>query len=171
MRMTIHIGTSGWSYPRGEGAWTGHFYPAGRKIDVLEYYSSYFDTVEIKSSFYRPPSPGIAFNWAKRVPQGFLFTVKLWQKFTHPNMYKETTGKDAAISQVDADIFKRSLDPLAHSGKLGALLAQYPPGFKDDDAGKSILCQLFEQFAGYRLAVELRHKSWSDDPATAGLLR
>jgi len=34
----IHIGTSGWSYSKGEGTWTGYFYPEG-KINELEYYS------------------------------------------------------------------------------------------------------------------------------------
>jgi len=42
----IYIGTSGWSYPKGEGTWTGHFYPTG-KINELEYYSQFFNTVEI----------------------------------------------------------------------------------------------------------------------------
>ncbi|MFA5308179.1 MAG: DUF72 domain-containing protein [Dehalococcoidales bacterium] len=69
----IYIGTSGWSYPKGEGAWKGYFYPGGR-INELEYYSRFFNTVEINSSFYRPPDPGYVYNWARRVPAGFLFT-------------------------------------------------------------------------------------------------
>jgi len=130
----IYIGTSGWSYPKGEGTWKGHFYPTG-KIDELEYYSQFFNTVEINSSFYRPPNPGYVYNWVKRVPQDFLFTVKLWQKFTHPKMYQEATGEVAAISQDDVDLFKRSLEPLTRYGRLGALLAQFPPSFKNDDLG------------------------------------
>ena len=82
----IYIGTSGWSYPKGAGTWTGYFYPTG-KINELEYYSQFFNTVEVNSSFYRPPNPGYVYNWVKRVPDDFLFTVKLWQKFTHPKMY------------------------------------------------------------------------------------
>jgi uncharacterized protein YecE (DUF72 family) len=50
----LYIGTSGWSYPKGEGTWKGFFYPAG-KINELEYYSQFFDTVEVNSSFYAPP--------------------------------------------------------------------------------------------------------------------
>ena len=30
MMNSIRIGTSGWSYPRGEGTWVGHFYPRGK---------------------------------------------------------------------------------------------------------------------------------------------
>jgi len=166
----IYVGTSGWSYPRGEGTWTGHFYPTG-KINELEYYSQFFNTVEINSSFYRPPNPGYVYNWAQRVPEDFLFTVKLWQKFTHPKMYREATGEDAVISQKDVDLFKQSLEPLARYGKLGALLAQFPPSFKNDGFGQQILGAVIKTFNEYRLAVELRHRSWSDDKNTAGVLK
>jgi uncharacterized protein YecE (DUF72 family) len=166
----IYIGTSGWSYPKGEGTWKGHFYPTG-KIDELEYYSQFFNTVEINSSFYRPPNPGYVYNWVKRVPRDFLFTVKLWQKFTHPKMYEEATGEVAAISQDDVDLFKRSLEPLAKYGKLGALLAQFPPSFKNDGSGKQIMEAVTKTFREYRLVVELRHRSWSDDEDTARFLR
>ncbi len=168
--QNIYIGTSGWSYPKGEGTWKGHFYPAGR-INELEYYSQYFNTVEINSSFYRPPDPGYVYNWAKRVPPGFRFAVKLWQKFTHPKMYKEATGETAEISPQDVDIFNRSLEPLIKYNKLGALLAQFPPSFKNDDYGRQIIMALKRTFGQYPLAVELRHRSWSDDAGTEKLLR
>ena len=47
----IYVGTSGWSYPNGEGTWNGYFYPPGTKNE-LEYYSRFFNTVEVNSSFY-----------------------------------------------------------------------------------------------------------------------
>ena len=166
----VYIGTSGWSYPKGEGKWTGYFYPTS-KINELEYYSQFFNTVEINSSFYRPPNPGYVYNWVRRVPKDFLFTVKLWQKFTHPKMYKEATGEEAAISQQDVDIFKRSIEPLLKSDKLGALLAQFPPSFRNDSFGQRVLTAVSRLFGQYRLAVELRHRSWSDDPNTAKILR
>ena len=166
----IYVGTSGWSYPKGEGTWTGNFYPSG-KINELEYYSQFFNTVEINSSFYRPPNPEYVYNWAKRVPQDFLFTVKLWQKFTHPRMYKEATGEEAAISQNDVDLFNHSIEPLVKYGKLGALLAQFPPSFKNDGYGQQILGAVIRAFGRYRLAIELRHSSWSDDKNTATFLK
>jgi uncharacterized protein YecE (DUF72 family) len=165
----LYIGTSGWSYPRGEGRWTGYFYPKG-KINELEYYSQFFNTVEINSSFYRPPNPGYVYNWVRRVPKDFLFTAKLWQKFTHPKMFQEATGEEAIISQEDVDLFKQSIDPLFQYGKLGALLAQFPPSFQNDRFGQQILSTVIKTFGHYRLAVELRHRSWSDDPAIATLL-
>jgi len=169
-KASIYIGTSGWSYPKGDGTWKGYFYPAG-KINELEYYSQFFNTVEINSSFYRPPNPGYVYNWVRRTPRDFLFTVKLWQKFTHPKMYQEATGEEAVISQSDVDVFNRSIEPLAKYEKLGALLAQFPPSFKNDGYGQQILGAVIKTFGYYRLAVELRHRSWSDDSNTIEFLR
>jgi len=166
----IYIGTSGWSYPKGEGTWKGYFYPSG-KINELEYYSHFFNAVEVNSSFYRPPNPAFAENWAKRTPHDFRFAVKLWQKFTHPKMYEQATGEEAVISQADVELFERSLEPLVKTGKLGALLAQFPPSFKNDGNGRQILEAVARTFGRYPLAVELRHRSWSDDESTAGFLR
>ena len=167
--VELHIGTSGWSYPKGEGTWSGHFYPRGN-IDELGYYSQFFNAVEINSSFYHPPNPEYVRRWCQRVPDGFLFTAKLWQKFTHPKMFQQATGSEAVISQKDVDLFKSSLEPVAHSGKLGALLAQFPSGFKNDGYGRQILRAVIHTFGDYRLAIEVRHRSWSDDPDTAKLL-
>jgi uncharacterized protein YecE (DUF72 family) len=50
----------------------------------------------------------------------------------------------------------------AGSGKMGALLAQFPPSFKDSPQSRDYLAQLLRAFAEYPVAVELRHKSWSD---------
>ncbi len=166
----IYIGTSGWSYPKGEGTWKGYFYPSG-KINELEYYSQFFNTVEVNSSFYRPPNPGFAENWVKRTPKEYFFAVKLWQKFTHPKMYQEATGEPAIISQNDVDLFMNSIEPVYRAGKLCALLAQFPPSFKNDAYGQQILGAVVRTFGSYPLAVELRHRSWSDDENTARLLR
>ena len=170
MAADIYIGTSGWSYPKGEGTWKGYFYPGGN-INELDYYSRFFNTVEVNSSFYRPPAPGVAYSWARRVPRDFLFTVKLWQKFTHPKMYEAATGQAAMVARRDVDYFRKSLEPLANAGKLGALLAQFPPSFKNDAAGIEALEGIASAFSDYKIAVELRHRSWSDDKNTADLLR
>ena len=44
----------------------------------------------------------------------------------------------------------------------GALLAQFPPSFKWGDAECGYLTDLLRAFSGCRVAVELRHSSWSD---------
>jgi uncharacterized protein YecE (DUF72 family) len=174
----IKVGTSGWSYPAGRGTWNGIFYPLqargrGRpKFDELAFYAEHFDTVEINSSFYGVPAPSTTKRWAERTPPGFEFSLKLFQKFTHPDMFEKSSGQDPlSLSEKDVDEFRRALDPLASAGKLGALLAQFPPSFTNDANARGYLEWLLEQFKDYRIAVELRHRSWSDDPrATFTLL-
>jgi uncharacterized protein YecE (DUF72 family) len=166
----IFIGTSGWSYPRGEGTWNGNFYPVG-KINELEYYSRYFNTVEVNSTFYRPPDPIMTKRWARLVPAGFLFTVKLWQKFSHPRMFEAATGNEAVISLKDIQLFQNGIEPLVGAGKLGAILAQFPSSFKNTSNNVQFLNAIIRYFSRYQLVVELRHNSWSDDQNTFVLLK
>ena len=57
------------------------------------------------------------------------------------------------------------------AGKIGALLAQFPPSFKQSPESQGYLDALLERFQDYPVAVELRHRSWSDDfNATLSLL-
>jgi len=177
----LRIGTSGWNYPSGKGRWTGIFYPPVRgrspDFDELAFYAEHFDTVEVNSTFYGQPRADVSRAWAARTPGGFEFSVKLFQKFTHPRMFEERTlkglppdarGDTNAVralvepSAADVDEFRRGIDPLAASGKLGALLAQFPASFKDSAASRDYLAALLRTFHGYRVAVELRHRSWSE---------
>jgi uncharacterized protein YecE (DUF72 family) len=68
----------------------------------------------------------------------------------------------AQVTQADIDEFKAGIDPLASAGKIGALLAQFPPSFKDSGPARDYLAGLVEAFSDYPVAVELRHRSWSD---------
>ena len=182
MDDNLRIGTAGWNYPSGRGTWNGVFYPPPRgrpkTFDELSFYAEHFDTVEINTTFYGQPRPEISRGWAERTPRGFEFSVKLYQKFTHPEMFKKTLTRklpdaagrahDSALdalarpNQRDIDEFRAGIEPLATSGKLGALLAQFPASFKDSAASRDYLAHLLKEFGEYRVAVELRHKSWSD---------
>ncbi len=182
----LRVGTSGWNYPTGRGTWNGIFYPVPRArskgFDELAFYAEHFDTVEVNSTFYGQPRAEVCRGWAGRTPPGFEFSVKLYQKFTHPQMFKKTLTKKlpdavgeaewldalARPNQADLDEFRAGVEPLAAAGKMGALLAQFPPSFKDTPAARDYLSHLLRAFAGYPVAVELRHRSWSD--AVAGTL-
>src|SRR6476469_8974943 len=142
----VRIGTSGWNYPSGGyGPWTGVFYPfkqgqaipgRKRKFDELEYYAERFNTVEINDTFYRPPAAKTSQSGATRTPEGFEFSLKLFQQFTHKR----------DVTQTDVDVFKRGLEPLAEAGKLGALLCQFPASFKRDDEAVAYLTWLLKTF-------------------------
>ena len=177
----LRIGTSGWSYPSGPGKWNGIFYPATRSkragtkdFDELRFYAEHFNTVEVNSTFYGQPRADVARSWVDRTPDGFEFSLKLYQKFTHPKMFKEQALKAAPgsegplldllahVTQSDIDDYRAGIEPLARAGRVGALLAQFPASFKDTEASRGYLAQLLRAFADYPIAVELRHKSWSD---------
>jgi uncharacterized protein YecE (DUF72 family) len=162
----------GASANRGEGAPVKRVRGApASKFDELAFYSEHFDTVEVNSTFYGQPKPDVAAGWARRTPEGFEFSLKLYQKFTHPAMYEKATGKADAHTDVpgvpmlddrEIDAFRLGIEPLANAGKLGALLAQFPPSFKQSPRSQDYLHALLSRFRDYPVAVELRHRSWSD---------
>jgi uncharacterized protein YecE (DUF72 family) len=153
MKHKIRVGPAGWSYDD----WKGIVYPehVGSKFDQLAYMASFFDTIEINSSFYRPPAPSASRSWVRRVAHNpdFKFTAKLYQRFTH-----ERGKADAA----DEKAYRAGIDPLAGAGKLGAVLMQFPWSFKNTDADQEYLDALIDRFKDYPLVVELRHSSWNE---------
>jgi uncharacterized protein YecE (DUF72 family) len=163
------------------------FYPKRRPkgFDELAFYAEHFDTVEVNSTFYGQPRVEVCRAWAERTPPEFEFSVKLYQKFTHPGMFRKTLAKgifkgeergagapspdddrflNALVrpNEADLDAFRRGIDPLAASGKLGALLAQFPVSFKDSPESRAYLEKLVHALRDYPIAVELRHRTWSD---------
>jgi len=161
--MSIRVGTSGWNYPTGKGSWNGVFYPARRPrgFDELRYYAEHFDIVEVNSTFYRMPDPGLVGKWIGRTPADFQFAIKLFQKFTHPDMYLARAGvKDWSLSMGDVDAFRAGVAPLVDAGRMAALLVQFPTSFHADEPMREYLSWVLDAFADYPLAVELRHRSW-----------
>ena len=176
----LRVGTSGWNYPTGRGTWNGVFYPPTRgrskQFDELAFYAEHFDTVEVNSTFYGQPKAAVTRSWVERTPPNFEFAVKLYQKFTHPKMYEGVLrrslhapdGHEEAVRELlapttaDLDEFRRGIEPLAVSGKLGPVLAQFPPSFKNSPVAKAYLSLLLAALGDYSVAVELRHASWSD---------
>jgi uncharacterized protein YecE (DUF72 family) len=174
MAGDIRVGTSGWHYPGGKGTWNGPFYPATRPrgFDELRFYAERFDTVEVNTTFYRQPDASMCQKWLDRTPASFLFSAKLYQKFTHPEMYVKRPGvQEWDVTPGDLDEFRRGIAPLADAGRLGALLLQFPSSFHAEPHTRDYLAWLLEAFRDYPRAVELRHASWSKDrDATASLV-
>jgi uncharacterized protein YecE (DUF72 family) len=126
----------------------------GSKFDPLAYLAAFFDTIEINSSFYRPPTPQTTKSWARRVADNsdFTFTAKLNRVFTHDR------GQATAEDERE---FCDGIEPLASEGKLGALLLQFPWSFKNTDDERQYLFNLIDRFKDYPLVIEVRHVSWN----------
>ena len=153
MEHPIRIGPAGWSYTD----WEGTVYPPHRsRFDHLAYLSSFFDTIEINSPFYRIPPPTHAKSWVRRVSTNpsFKFTTKIFRGFTHD---------PAELGPDDVQAFRNYLDPLAGAGRLGAVLLQFPWSFKNTPESQERLDRLFTDFHDYPLALEVRHATFQDD--------
>src|SRR5439155_2891490 len=113
----LHIGTSGWNYPSGRGTWNGVFYPPARRrpkgFDELAFYAEHFDTVEVNSTFYGQPRAETSRAWVARTPPAFEFSIKLYQKFTHPRMFKETLTRKLSPTERELDAADALLDAVA----------------------------------------------------------
>ncbi|MBM4046376.1 MAG: DUF72 domain-containing protein [Planctomycetes bacterium] len=151
----LYVGTSGWSYPD----WKGVVYPPEASRGELPYYAQFFDAVEINSTFYRPPQPNYARKWLNDVKENprFKFTLKLWQRFTHERGEKWKTE--------EADTFKAGIAPLADSGKLGAVLMQFPWSFPNTESNREWVAELARTFGEHPLVLEVRHATWNTKPA------
>jgi uncharacterized protein YecE (DUF72 family) len=146
----VYLGTSGWSYKE----WVKVFYPSD-ETKKLSFYSKYFMTAEIDSTFYAYPNKGLVFGWAKNTPDGFLFSAKLPKLVTHDKRLDLEKGVKA-----DTMKFLDLMNPVIKAGKLGPILIQLPPSFsKEEDFGA--LGKFFEVLpTDLTFAVEFRHPSW-----------
>jgi uncharacterized protein YecE (DUF72 family) len=146
----LRIGPAGWSYPD----WSGFVYPSRRSRNFHEatFLAQFFDTIEINTSFYQPIRPDHATAWIERVSANpvFLFTAKLWQRFTH----------EPSATVEDERNVRAGFDVLRQAGKLGAVLLQFPFSFHKSPETSAHLSALLKRFADYPLVVELRHSSW-----------
>src|SRR5580765_8352729 len=115
----MRIGPAGWSY----SDWAGYVYPTPRPKGFHEatYLAQFFDTIEINTSFYQPLNPEHARQGIDRVAANprFVFTAKMWQKFTH----------DPSATAQDERAVRAGFDVLRKAGKLGAVLLQFPFAF------------------------------------------
>lgn len=150
----IRIGPAGYHY----SDWYGYVYPEPRdkNFKELDYISQFVDTVEINSTFYRPANAFMGSAWVRKVAHNpnFLFTAKLWNRFTHDR---------SRYSTDDVELYLQGIDPLMEAGKLGALLFQFPWSFKKSKDSFDYLNTLFQTFANYPIVLEVRHQSWEDE--------
>ena len=177
----VLIGISSWTEPTLVKQ--GNFYPKGVSSaeDRLKFYASQFRIVEVDSTYYFPPSERNAALWMERTPKHFTFNIKAYSLLTnHPtkvdSLYKdvkESLPKELAAKrnvyrenlppELADEVWKRfaeALMPLHSAGKLGAVLFQFPPWFVISRKNKAYIEEAAERLRDFRMAVELRHKSW-----------
>ncbi|MHA1917030.1 MAG: DUF72 domain-containing protein [Candidatus Ranarchaeia archaeon] len=146
------FGTSGWSYKE----WIGPFYENDKR--KFTYYSKFFNTAEINSSFYKYPTSQVIFGLTRASPKDFTFSLKLPKLITHDKRLNED-------KKVNNDLlrFLEILDPFKSSDKLGCLLVQLPPSFSYERDFKNFQSFIEILPSDYEFCVEFRHESWIKD--------
>jgi len=146
--MRLSVGTSGFSYKE----WRGSFYPGKMKeADMLQFYSSQFDSVELNNTFYRLPGEQALLAWAAQVPAGFRFALKASRTITHLKRLKDAAEATEYLFRVTA----------ALGDARGPVLFGLPPNMKCDVARLSAFLELVPR--DVRTAFEFRHESWLCD--------
>lgn len=152
----IAVGLSGFRFDGDK-----YYYPKGLDPKrYIEFYSQKFDIVEINSTYYGLPQVETFERFARLTSDKFRFTVKVPASITH----------ERSNPQKDLDKFKEILIPLRESGKLIALLAQFPFEFKPNRMAYDYLLKLNEFFPDTKIYIEFRHIDWIK-PVTFDFLR
>ena len=143
---TVLVGTSGFGYHE----WSPSFYPPELCYEeYLPHYARHFPFCELSRTFFHLPSAGDLDTLASQVPESFRFSVKLFRGLTHERPYDLAPARR----------FAESLSPLVESGRLAAVLAQFPFSFVNNPASRAYLCRL-RAALDLPLVAELRNDSW-----------
>ena len=150
--MTVHVGTSGWSYHH----WADVLYPPGAPPrDRLGHYTRAFGTVELNASFYRWPRLATFRGWRRRLPDGFQLSVKAPRGLTHA---KRLYAPETWIERIAAGWHELA-------DRRAVLLVQLAPTQERDEARLGYFLERLPPWI--RTAVELRHPSWHDEQVYA----
>ncbi len=151
------IGTSGYDYPE----WKGVFYPADlKRKDFLLYYSTVFNALELNNTFYNMPTSERLVSFWERSEGRLNFSVKANRLLTHEI---SESWKDAEND------FKNAVTPLQEKGSLSAVLFQFPESFHYTKENRIYLAKLIEDFEGFPVMVEFRHREWVRPSVFEGL--
>src|SRR4051794_12854807 len=148
--------------------------PAGER---LPWYAERFEAVELNSSFYAIPDPGVVGRWARVTPDGFTFDVKLHRLLsrhaaTLDSLPPDLRGRakvvgsrgrvalDPGLERAMAEATLAVVEPLRDAGKLSTFLLQLSPSFTPREHRLDELEPLLEALAPTPVAVELRWRGW-----------
>jgi len=146
--VAVYVGTSGWHYDH----WTGVLYPEGTPPRArLDFYTARFGTAELNASYYRWPSDASFAYWRRRLPSGFVLSVKAPAALSH---VKRLFAPERWIARIDRG--------LAHLGIYrGVLLVQLSPRTGPDEARLRYFLSVVPRTC--RIAIEFRHPDWHHD--------
>jgi uncharacterized protein YecE (DUF72 family) len=145
----IRVGTAAWSDHQ-------HFYPRGLPpTQRISYYARHFDVVEVNASYYHVLPVQNYEQWVAKTSDDFVFNVKAFGQLTGHH-------RGSPADEETFRSFRESYAPLRESGKLGAVLFQFPPWFEATPENYAEINRCAELMADDPLLVEFRNVTWLD---------
>ncbi|SIS64705.1 DUF72 domain-containing protein [Alicyclobacillus vulcanalis] len=133
-----------------------HFYPrTWPRSFRLAYYASYFDLVEIDSTFYGIVGAHVWERWVAQVSATFTFHVKAPGALT-----MHVRGLSREERRAMGRAFLEGLRPAVERGQLGVILLQFPPWFGATPKHRMTVERVVDFLQPHRVAVEFRERSW-----------
>ncbi len=146
----VRVGCCGFSF----NEWVGTFYPKDmQSIDFLEFYSRYFDCVELDSTLYSSPKFETVKRWHDVTPNDFLFFAKMPLNITHDKMLFDV--------KEETNYFINSLKQLRH--KLGLVLMLLPTKFTKDLHFERLRFYIQSFPKEVPLAIEFGSMTWENE--------
>lgn len=152
----------------------------------LAFYASKFAVTEVATTYRFPPTADLSRQWVERTPDGFTFDIRAWSLLTGAPTLPDSLWPDLQDQVRDRsrdqrrlyrahltpdaleecwDRFDHAIRPLAQSGRLGAVILQYPSWFSPRPEAWEELALVATRLPGVRLAVELRSEKWTEGEA------
>lgn len=164
-RMSVRVGTSGWSYPD----WNRVVYPShvGAAERLTHYAHALFRTVEVNTTYYGMPSRRTLAAWLHETDDvaGFEFTLKATRELTHRALVDGTPRDCEQMARTWTDAAAR---PFEEAGRMGAILLQLSPAVVRSAEALARLDATVAALAPREVAVEFRNRSWLDDNGDLG---
>jgi len=127
--------------------------------DKLFDYTGHFLAVEVDTSFYAIPSKENVRKWCENTPENFCFIVKAYQGMTG-----HLRGEIPFESKNDMfNAFIECAYEFKRLGKLGMVLAQFPPWFDCQSKNVQYLLYIRQQLKDFEVAIEFRNQTWYAD--------
>ena len=157
----IYVGCSGFQY----ADWRGRFYPENlQQKEYLGYYTNFFNTVEIDSSYYSFPGKKTVQAWIERLKdrKDFRMSLKFPKEVSH-----DPEGITERSIQSAGEFVSEVIFPLRDNGIMGAGLIQLSP-FLNPVKDGGVIDSLMRLLDGlptseFNLAIEIRNSAFLVD--------
>ncbi|MBC1425493.1 DUF72 domain-containing protein [Listeria seeligeri] len=146
----------------GLTGWTDHDSLLQTKKLTLADYAAHFPVVEVDTSFYAIPSPRTTANWAAQTPEEFRFVVKAFSAMTKHKEWSQYFDSENAMYTAYMDM----IAPISETGKLKAILFQFPPYFNCTKENVAYLRYIAGKMGDLPVAIEFRNNSWYTEQNT-----